>query len=161
MTVPIGGIIWWSGAAGAVPAGYQICDGSLGTPDLRDKFVPCAGGAKYVPGATGGSDQFTVAAHGHGLGTVAAIADNLHSHDVVGYVSGDNVPADTVIGKGNVSVGCALLPGIHEHTFTIPSMLPALPLHSHTLSGVYAAAGPISAAFLPEWYALYFIQRLV
>jgi hypothetical protein len=36
-TVPPGGIILWSG--GVIPAGWALCDGSNGTPDLRDRFV--------------------------------------------------------------------------------------------------------------------------
>src|SRR3990172_420875 len=37
--VPIGGIIMWSGTVATIPATWQICDGTNGTPDLRDKFV--------------------------------------------------------------------------------------------------------------------------
>lgn len=40
---PVGGIILWSGAAESVPRGWAICDGTRGTPDLRDKFVVGAG----------------------------------------------------------------------------------------------------------------------
>lgn len=36
-TIPIGGIIMWSGTA--VPAGWALCDGDNGTPDLRGRFV--------------------------------------------------------------------------------------------------------------------------
>ena len=56
-SIPIGGIILWYGAATAVPAHYALCDGGTysgqKTPDLRDKFVLCAGGS-YAQGATGG-----------------------------------------------------------------------------------------------------------
>jgi len=37
--VPIGGIILWSGTVASIPASWQLCDGTNGTPDLRDKFV--------------------------------------------------------------------------------------------------------------------------
>jgi hypothetical protein len=37
--VPRGGIILWSGAVTNVPAGWALCDGLNGTPDLRDRFV--------------------------------------------------------------------------------------------------------------------------
>jgi len=33
------GIILWSGAIVDIPAGYVLCDGNNGTPDLRDKFI--------------------------------------------------------------------------------------------------------------------------
>lgn len=34
-----GVIVIWSGSLGTVPEGWLICDGTSGTPDLRDKFV--------------------------------------------------------------------------------------------------------------------------
>lgn len=33
----------WSGAIVDIPAGWQLCDGTNGTPDLRDKFIIGAG----------------------------------------------------------------------------------------------------------------------
>lgn len=50
--MPVGGIIMWSG--GVVPGGWQLCNGTAGTPDLRDRFIVGAGTA-YVSGATGGT----------------------------------------------------------------------------------------------------------
>jgi len=52
-TVPTGGIIMWSGSIGSIPSGYVICDGSNGTPDLRDRFVVGSGNS-YAVGNTGG-----------------------------------------------------------------------------------------------------------
>jgi hypothetical protein len=52
-TVPAGAIIMWSGSIGSIPAGYVICNGSNGTPDLRDSFVVGAGNS-YGVGSTGG-----------------------------------------------------------------------------------------------------------
>lgn len=51
--VPKGGIIMWSGAVAAIPEGWVLCDGTNGTPNLRDRFVVGAG-AGYVVGASGG-----------------------------------------------------------------------------------------------------------
>lgn len=51
--VPIGGIIQWPGALGAIPPGYQLCDGTNGTPDMRDRFVMGAG-STFNPGDSGG-----------------------------------------------------------------------------------------------------------
>ena len=36
------------------PAGWQYCDGTNGTPDLRDRFVICSSGT-YPAGTSGGS----------------------------------------------------------------------------------------------------------
>src|SRR5262245_17336895 len=51
--VPKGAILMWSGALDAIPAGWALCDGREGTPDLRDRFVVGAGG-KRAARATGG-----------------------------------------------------------------------------------------------------------
>ena len=40
--IPIGGIIMWSGKIANIPTNYALCNGSNGTPDLRNKFVIAA-----------------------------------------------------------------------------------------------------------------------
>lgn len=41
----------WCGAIVDIPAGWQLCDGTNGTPDLRDKFIIGAGNT-YSPDDT-------------------------------------------------------------------------------------------------------------
>ena len=48
----------WSGATNNIPTGWQLCDGTNGSPDLRDKFVVGAGNS-YAVDATGGSTTST------------------------------------------------------------------------------------------------------
>lgn len=60
--VPVGAILEWQNSLDSIPANYSICDGSSGTPDLRDKMVMAAGD-NYAPGATGGASSVTPAAH--------------------------------------------------------------------------------------------------
>jgi len=50
-----GTITIWHGAVADIPGGRALCDGSNGTPDLRDKFIAGAGGAEYSPGDQGGA----------------------------------------------------------------------------------------------------------
>jgi len=57
---PSGGIILWSGASTAIPTGWALCNGSSGTPDLRNRFVVGAG-STYAVGATGGEAAHTLA----------------------------------------------------------------------------------------------------
>lgn len=64
----------WSGTIASIPAGFQICDGTNGTPDLRNSFVIGAGDT-HTPGDTGGG---TVTG-GHSL-TVAELAAHDHSY---------------------------------------------------------------------------------
>lgn len=64
-----GMIIMWSGAINAIPAGWALCDGKNGTPDLRNRFIAGAGD-KYKPGEAGGMDTVTlnvkqIPAHDH------------------------------------------------------------------------------------------------
>jgi len=51
ITIPVGGIIIWSGSIASIPTGWALCNGSSGTPDLRSKFIVGAGGV-YAVGDT-------------------------------------------------------------------------------------------------------------
>ena len=75
--IPPGVIVMWSGAN--VPDGWALCDGTNGTPDLRDRFVLGVGN-NYSLGDTGGSE------------TVTLTADQMpkHRHQYYDYTS-DNI----------------------------------------------------------------------
>ena len=49
--VPAGIISMWSGLAASIPTGWNLCDGTLGTPNLVGRFIKGASTA----GGTGGS----------------------------------------------------------------------------------------------------------
>jgi hypothetical protein len=53
--VPSGIISMWSGLNAAIPAGWLLCDGTNGTPNLIDRFI-VASGTTYTTGDTGGAD---------------------------------------------------------------------------------------------------------
>lgn len=53
-----GVITQWSGSLVSIPAGWALCDGNNGTPDLTDKFIVGAGDT-YNPGNTGGATTHT------------------------------------------------------------------------------------------------------
>lgn len=61
-------IAGFSGAIIDIPTGWQLCDGTNGTIDLRDKFIVGAGTA-YDPGDTGGAlthtHDITITPHSH------------------------------------------------------------------------------------------------
>lgn len=61
--VSSGVIAMWSGLLSAVPAGWKLCDGTLSTPDLRDKFI-YGWTASVDPGGTGGSSTHQHASGG-------------------------------------------------------------------------------------------------
>ncbi|MBQ3834526.1 MAG: hypothetical protein II816_03320 [Elusimicrobia bacterium] len=58
--VPKGGIIIWSGSVTDIPAGWVLCDGTNGTPDLRGRFVLGYDGTAYNVGDTGGEATHTL-----------------------------------------------------------------------------------------------------
>jgi microcystin-dependent protein len=80
--IPPGLIAIWNGEVGTVPAGWVVCNGSNGTPDLRDRFVIGAGGS-YPRGTTGGSKNVTptctFTSAGHTL-TDAELPAHTHSY---------------------------------------------------------------------------------
>ncbi len=90
VAIPPGTILMWSGAVDQVPHGWALCNGTGGTPDLRDRFIVGAGN-EYLLGAIGG-EKF------HQL-TVAEMARHAHwelASTVSGYGGGDG----TVSGAG-------------------------------------------------------------
>ena len=62
--MPIGSIIMFNGLASEIPEGWNICDGTNGTPNLIGKFIK----ASSTSGETGGSDE------------IQLTIDNLPSH---------------------------------------------------------------------------------
>jgi hypothetical protein len=60
--IPAGAIVLWSGLLANIPSGWALCDGTLGTPDLRSRFVKGTA-AGVDPGGTGGAATHTHAAH--------------------------------------------------------------------------------------------------
>jgi hypothetical protein len=83
---PSGGIIMWSGSIASVPSGWYLCDGSNGTPDLRNRFVVGAG-STYAVAATGGTADAVVVSHTHTA--TSTVSDPGHSHNVTA-ASGSN-----------------------------------------------------------------------
>lgn len=55
--VPSGFIGMWSGSV--IPNGWYLCDGTNGTPDLRNRFIVGSGG-EYTIGNTGGEKTHTL-----------------------------------------------------------------------------------------------------
>jgi hypothetical protein len=83
--VPAGGIIMWSGSIASIPAGWYLCNGSNGTPDLRNRFIVGAG-STYAVAATGGSADAIVVSHTH----TASVTDPGHTHTTTFQYVSDN-----------------------------------------------------------------------
>jgi hypothetical protein len=79
--VPTGGIILWSGSTGSIPATWYLCDGTNGTPDLRNSFIVGAG-STYAVNATGGTADAIVVSHTHTATSTSAVTDPGHQHTI-------------------------------------------------------------------------------
>lgn len=94
-TIPLGGIILWSGALNQIPTGWALCNGGTvngrTTPNLQDRFVVGAGSG-YGVGATGGAnlvslsvDQLPPHTHGYRDGFyIEAYGANNYPEDYAG-----------------------------------------------------------------------------
>lgn len=77
LSISVGVITSYSGGVGNIPPGWHLCDGSAGTPDLRDKFIVGAG-SSFAVDAEGGSvnhsHDFTSYGHTHSLKSGAVLS---------------------------------------------------------------------------------------
>jgi hypothetical protein len=97
-SVPTGLIAMWYGTIATIPTGWYLCNGSNGTPDLRDKFVIGASSDETaiaktnVTGAltqSGGSKDAIAVSHTHTA--TSSVSDPGHSHSISpGYMIGNN-----------------------------------------------------------------------
>src|SRR3990167_757249 len=63
--LPVKGMVaMWLGTLATIPAGWFLCDGTKGTPDMREKFIKCALTTGEI-GNIGGSTTHTHASQGH------------------------------------------------------------------------------------------------
>jgi len=88
--LPRGMIMMWNSTAATIPTGWQLCNGTLGTPDLRGQFII---------GSTGDATGTYFTGNSGGVTGVALSINNLptHTHDL----------------SSNTSLG-----GAHSHTAT-------------------------------------------
>jgi hypothetical protein len=132
--IPTGGILLWSGSIGSIPAGFVLCNGNNGTPDLRDRFVVGAG-STYAVDATGGSADAIVVSHTH----TATVTDPGHTHIVSTTAAGQSGSFGNYAGSGGSELSGSATTGI---------------------SVTNASAGTSGTnANLPPYYALCYIQK--
>lgn len=72
--IPKGAILLWHGSIASIPAGWALCNGSNGTPDLRDKFIV---GASQDDGGVAKAEPYA----GVGLQQSGGIAYHIHEYD--------------------------------------------------------------------------------
>ena len=161
----------WSGASNNIPSGWVLCNGSNGTPDLRNRFV-VGGGSSYSVGAQGGSSSVTLStaqlpSHTHGDGSLTAsntsITGNVTKVSECYNVAGG---ATGVFSKYNT--GNSPVTGSSSNSPTAGFSMDAS--HDHTFSGSGTSGNPSDRGTdtqgssgtdknLPPYYALCYIMK--
>lgn len=180
--VPVRGIIMWSGTIDEIEAGWQLCDGTNGTPDLRDKFVigaraDNAGAARTevtgAPTQTGGSKDAVVVTHNH-TGTTGNESQG-HTHPItvnttplsgqITFRESGPVSASGIAGAADSSTNfdgggayggmrTVNLNATHSHTASAGAQSAS---HTHSLTTQSSGESGTNKN-LPPYYALAFIQ---
>jgi len=71
-TIEKGIISIWEGVVGDIPSGWVFCDGTNGTPSMKDSFIVSAGDT-YSFGDVGGEDTVTL--------TIDQIPNHVHTYE--------------------------------------------------------------------------------
>ena len=156
-TIPIGGIIIWSGSTSSIPSGWAFCDGSNGTPDLRDRFI-VGGGGSYVQNSTGGTNSVTlnttqIPSHSHTGNTNSA---GSHRHHTVRHAQDNGGSNSIAYDSQNGYSDQYVLQG---HSSTANKWnTNSTGSHTHTLN-INNTGGGQSHENRPPYYALAYIIR--
>jgi microcystin-dependent protein len=171
--LPINAIAFWTGSIASIPTGWQLCDGTNGTPDLRDKFIVCAG-SSYSISSTGGSNTVSLSSpqlppHTHDVASSSISPAGTHSHPSPAVTSQGN-HTHTMAGINNA--GAAIHgpgPGAYQGTpvsgpgggHSHPTGVGTNPDHAHTVT---IASGDVGSGGAhenrPPFYALAFIMEV-
>ena len=140
MDLPIGAIIMWYKSTGEIPAGWHLCDGNEGTPDLR---------GKYVVGVSTDNERVPTGNATHGHTNSSTNAGGSHVHDVTGSIGG----TVSSVGVSDVGSGTSGISKTHSHTVDFD--LPSSGTHQHTTSDTNETNNN------PPYLQLHFIMRIL
>jgi microcystin-dependent protein len=174
-TIPLGGIIMWSGSIATIPSGWALCNGSNGTPNLSNRFVISVGGALGV-GSTGGSETVSLTtanmpAHDHGGGgTSTATTDSQGAHTHTITDPGHSHQYTRVNGQGNdagtdnVNYSRNIDNNANTGPNTTGISINSAGAHTHTITTSYTINSEGSGTAhenMPPYYALAYIMRVL
>lgn len=134
----------WSGALNDIPNNFVLCDGTNGTPDLRNKFIIGAGN-NYSFGDLGGFANVTLAEHSHTVSGTTNSMNPSHTHGLgsVNLNSGTGTSRQSGSGGGSGTTSSVQVS------------------HSHGLALSQTGVGETGIGKnLPPYYALAFIMQV-
>jgi hypothetical protein len=151
-----GMIMMWSGAADAIPYGWALCNGDNNTPDLRDRFIVCAGELHKL-NDKGDPDQ-----HNHSINipekslsfTTSEAGSHSHRFPTEWYNLTDAIRDSragtdfTAIDRGSADVKSSTTQNNGNHS------------HSGTINSCTLTSYPSEGFNRPKWYALCFIIKI-
>lgn len=174
--VPSGGIMLWSGTVATIPAGWALCNGLNGTPNLQDKFILGAG--TTAAGTTGGSVAITPTVNATTIGALTGDTQGAHSHtgatgshvltlseipphdhSLTGISVLGSPGSGGLIGNGGSPVASYPFASAgggtgHTHTISVDGA------HAHTVTVPSHTHTAAIADGRPPFYALAFIMKL-
>jgi len=143
-TIPSGLISLWSGSIGSIPSGWLLCDGTNGTPNLKDSFIVGAGNL-YSVGGTGGSTDAIVVSHTHTATSTSTVTDPGHHHNYTAPSSGG--------GSGFAAAGS----GSQVNGTSTTTSTTGVSVATTTTNNSTGVSG--TNANLPPYYALAYIMK--
>lgn len=151
--VSIGGIIIYSGAFSGIPANYQLCNGTNGTPNMTNRFIYGTNQQAQILTTGGNADAQTVEhshtyTHGH-TGTLNTTGSHAHT---IPLSNNDFGQANVLMGGWGTTTGTGSVAaaGDHTHTPTIDQV-----------AGDSTSAGVVGTdANIPPFIKMAFIQRM-
>ena len=163
--IPTGLISMWSGSIASIPSGWVLCNGSNGTPDLRNRFI--VGAHSDATGVanttitgtstvTGGSKDAITVSHTHTA--TSSVTDPTHGHALngsawSGAVTDGLTTADSIAGR-NQTATAYYTNGNSGNPFVEKSAT------GISVSTTVASSGSSGTnANLPPYYALAFIMK--
>jgi len=143
--IPTGVIFLWSGSIASIPAGFALCDGTSGTPDLRNRFLVGAG-STYAVNATGGSADAIVVSHNHTATSTVTDPGHVHTASTIRGGGGGANPGFGAVDGGVIQTSSGTTNGASTGI---------------TVATTTATAGSSGTnANLPPYFALAYIMKL-
>lgn len=147
--VPSGFIGMWSGSK--IPDGWYLCDGTNGTPDLRDRFIVGSGNI-YSIDDTGGSDSVALTvsqlpSHSHSMTDAGKHSHTLNS---ISTLDGSYYTGFRVSGEGNIYADSSKTRGSYVES-------PTSGTHTHSIT---STGNDQPHENRPPYYALAFIMKI-